>query len=121
MNSMHIATVSNKKVKNTYISKYLRHTCRDKNGQVQKTTLATLSSLPDSITDVMSSMLKNKPVVDPEEHLNIIDVKIHGPVKAYHIAWKRLDIQGLLGGDKENKHQKIISALIGAKDIICWL
>ena len=112
--SMHIAVVSNTKKGKTYVSKFLRHSYRDKDGRAQKETLACLSSLPDAITDMMSAMLKGKRVGVIDECFEIVKAKIHGPSQAVHRVMQRLDLSGLIGG-KNKKYQRIILTIIGAR------
>ena len=113
--AMHISKIVNKRGSRTYTSKFLRRSYRDKNGRSQKETLAVLSDLPDSITDVMSDMLKGEQFAKADDSVEIIETKIHGPSQAVSAAIQRLDIPRLIGGGRDSKEQKIISTLIGAR------
>jgi hypothetical protein len=79
-----------------YSSAYLRRTYRD-GGKVKNETVASLSSLPDHVIDLIDAGLKGRQLVPAGEAVTIAGSLPHGHVAAVHAMAVRLGLPGLLG------------------------
>ena len=79
-----------------YSSAYLRRTYRD-GGKVKNETVASLSSLPDHVIDLIDAGLKGQQLVPAAEAVTITGSLPHGHVAAVHAMAAKLGLPALLG------------------------
>ena len=116
MNSMHISIITSKQRGKIYRSKLLRRSYRDKNGTVQKQTLANLSHLPDETIELLRGSLKGKKFVQVDQAFEIITSRKHGAVMAIATAFERLALIALIGSTP-CRERDLVCAMIASRII----
>jgi hypothetical protein len=99
--AMHVARIRSSHVdkqgrRRDYESRYLRRTYRD-GGKVRHETLASLSGLPDPVTDAIEAALKGTPLVPADQAVRITGSLPHGHVAAVAAMAVKLGLPALLG------------------------
>src|SRR6266702_2785624 len=99
--AMHVARIRSNHVdkrgrRRDYESRYLRRTYRD-GATVRHETLASLSGLPDEVTDAIEAALKGTRLVPAGEAMTIARSVPHGHVAAVHAMAAGLGLPALLG------------------------
>ena len=111
---MHISIIQSVQNGKVYHSKLLRSSFRDRNGKVQKKTLANLSHLPDPAIDLLKAYLAGRSLVDPSDVFAVLRSPSHGPVLAVLEAFRQLGLVELVSS-RPCPQRDLVCALIAAR------
>ena len=82
--------------------------------RVRKRTLANLSSWPPAKVDALRKLLRNEPLVSPDEAFSIVRSLPHGHVELVLSACRRLCIPSLLDR-RSSRHRRCVLAMLAQR------
>jgi len=111
--SVHVVTTSRTYKGKTYHSHLLRRSYRE-NGLVKKETVANLSSLGDSIVDLIRRALRGEELVPVGNIFDVVRSPHHGHVDAVLTAVRRLGLESIIASH-HSRERDLVIAMVAAR------
>ena len=105
---MYIETVPNR---NSPPAMLLREGWRE-NGKVKKRTLANLSKWPKSKIDTLRRLLKDEPLVGPNDAFDIVRSRPHGAVAAVLGTLRQLRLERLIAAQRSPQRDRVVAMIV---------
>ena len=109
--SVHIATITKRQGRKSYVTHLLRHTYRE-NGKVKQLTLGNLSDLPDDLIQVIRKRLSGEPLPNESDDFQIVRSLPHGHVAAVLGMLRKIGLDQLIASKPCREAQLVVAMIV---------